>query len=150
MAGMTVPEREFPAPAAGKLPTQRMNFFVVSKAYVQIFPNRLQLTTESVVIEKAGNFSTPDRLLADYAAAETLLREAIGEAYASWSDPRPLLILHPKEIPETILSKHDQRLLISLGQSAGARHCSLWGGHDLTLEELSNFPAIKPGTPGPA
>jgi hypothetical protein len=120
-----------------------MNFFVVSKAYVQISPNRLRLQVigEPVVVEKTAPFSGPDRLLADFAMAEALLRQLIAEAYASWADPRPLLILHPKD---TVITLHDKRLLLSLGQSAGARHCSLWQGPDLTPEELSNFPASKP------
>jgi hypothetical protein len=124
-----------------------MNFFVVSKGYVQVFPNRLrlQVAADAIVIEKTGLFSTPDRLLADFATAETLLREAISEAYASWSDPRPLLIMHPKDIPEASLSEMDKRLLLALGRGAGARHCSLWQGADLSTDELTGIAPPKSG-----
>jgi hypothetical protein len=124
-----------------------MNFFVVSKGYVQVFPNRLrlQVAADTTVIEKTGNFSTPNHLLADFAAAEALLREAVTEAYASWSDPRPQLIMHPKDVPEGTLSEQDKRLLLALGQGAGARHCSLWLGPDLTQEELNSITLPKHG-----
>ena len=61
------------------------------------------------------------------------------DAYSSWADPRPVLLVHPKVLPEKGLSEHDKRLLLALARGAGARQCALWTGDDPSPEDIARL-----------
>lgn len=119
-----------------------MGLFFVDDIYVRVFRNRfvLSIPVKNVLVEEVGDFSHPRMLVGHFQLAEKLLQAGLKKAYAgSFLPPRPVLIMHPKEMLEGGLTDIEERVLRELGLGAGAREVKIWLGDDLDAEGLKNF-----------
>jgi rod shape-determining protein MreB and related proteins len=82
-------------------------------------------------------FKHPRTLVADFTVAQAVLKGFMRKLFAGrWFAPSPLLVLHPRAIPEGGFTQIEIAALRELGVGAGAYKVVVWQGRDLADEEL--------------
>lgn len=108
--------------------------------YVQVFRNRFVLSRldKGMRMERTGDFSHPRMLVGKFQEAEMLLGQLLRDAYGkALFPPRPLVVIHPKEVLEGGLTDIEERVLMEMALGAGARRVKVWLGEDLAAETIA-------------
>ena len=96
--------------------------------YVRITKDRMRVrhieSGSEISLEATQPFTNSRLLVAGFSAAQRLLKRGIGEAAGRFG-LAPVIIIHPAEMMEGGLSESDERLLLDLGYSTGARYVAV-------------------------
>ena len=109
--------------------------------YIKIRANRFDLrhieADQSISVVATEQFTTARLLIGQFSNAETLLRDALQQLLQPhWILIRPLVVLHPLAMTEGGLSQIEERALMELSASAGARKTRLWLGPELSDQKV--------------
>lgn len=96
--------------------------------YVRITKNRMQIrhieSGSEISLDAAQPFTNSRLLVADFSAAQRLLKQGIAEAAGRYG-LAPVIVIHPAEMMEGGLSESDKRRLLDLGYGTGARYVAV-------------------------
>ena len=110
--------------------------------YVQIKENifiiRSIIDNESITIKAEIPFSTKRLLIGQFSVAEKLLKSSL-QQFKKALLLSPIIIMHPLENIDEMLSEVEEKVFKEVALSAGAREVKLWVGEELTDEELLNI-----------
>ncbi len=120
--------RDYPALAATK-PNPYRDLVAIGKEAIEA------VSLDSENLELLEPFAHPRSIVSDFDAGEELLKGALrilhkGRFY------EPVLVLHPLEKLEGGITEVEERVLVEMAESAGARRGCVWTGRQLTDEEL--------------
>lgn len=112
---------------------------MANSLYLQLLKNRMRLlhieSDQHIELSASKAFSNRRLLVADFSAAEALLKQAISQLTPTrWFKlqmPAQLLI-QPMELIEDGLSPIEERILMELGLGSGARKVRLHIGEQLS------------------
>ncbi len=115
--------------------------------YLQIHVNRVVLRSlgknpTTVQVHAERPFTSQRLLVGHFSEAEHAVKDAIQQLLAGrWLASVSVLIIQPMEMVEGGLSQVEERLLLDLGASAGARRVRLWTGDELSDQEALTLAA---------
>lgn len=107
--------------------------------YIRIARNRIDVrnigTGETRARAATRPFTTARLLVGDFVAADELLRSLVDEVRGSPLAVRRRFVMHALEMTDGGLSPVEERVLLELAASAGARHAVTWVGPELSDDE---------------
>jgi len=115
-----------------------------STIYVKVYPNKFELknidTGKFTSVIAKEPFTTTRLLIGQFNSAEEALKEGMVEVSKyKLFNPSPLVVMHQLSIFEGGLSQVEERVLIELALSVGARKAKAWIGHALSDDEVIEY-----------
>lgn len=111
--------------------------------YIRIAKNRFQIRHiqqgKEVAVFATQPFTTQRMLVGNFSSAEKHLKDGMKQLRAgSWFAPAPVVVVHPTELVEGGLSEIEDRILLELAATIGARRVFVWLGNELSDQEVLN------------
>ncbi len=109
--------------------------------YIKVYPNKITLRHiedgKTISVTPATGFTTHRLLVGQFTEADNTIKNGMRQLNkGNWFSPKPTVIIHAMEKIEGGLSQVEERILIELAASAGARRSIVWLGHELSDQEV--------------
>ncbi len=112
--------------------------------YIKVHPNRLELRDvengKSTVLLPTQAFTTKRLLVGEFDVADELLKAGMKQLNGDkLFAAAPLVVIQPMSMIEGGLSQVEERVLLELAASSGARKSKVWIGHELSDTEVIKY-----------
>lgn len=109
--------------------------------YIKVYPNKFELRDiekgRTIAVTASEPFTTKRLLVGQFSVADGLLRTGMKKLMGDGLLPvRPVVVIQPTSMTEGGLSQVEERVLLELAASSGARKAKVWVGHQLTDDEV--------------